>query len=298
MLITGAAGFIGSAAYVYYRDRFHVIGVDDYSRAPRKSGSGLLPVIYCDAGEIPRVLRNAPIHVVLHLAAQVSVTASIQDPRNDFQRNAALTFDLAHWAARTKVKTFIYSSTNKVYGEMAGRIPTPVCDDEPTNPQTPYGISKACGGMYVRELLPDTGYDFRQSCIIGEAQEFHATEDQGWVGYLIRSVRAGYPITCYGDGSQVRDLLHVDDLLRAYDLAIDGKIRPGSYVVGGGTENAVTFEDVVRLLGGTIQDRKPPRPRDQIYFVARSDGLRKAGWRPETSTMAWIEDRAPTRVSV
>ncbi len=293
MLVSGAGGFIGSAACEYYRDRFHVVGVDDFSR-PRYGDrdAGGVPILHCGAEQIPELFRDR-IDVVLHLAAQVSVVQSLEDPFDDFYRNAALTMKLALWAARRCVGKFIYASTNKVYGESEGRV-TPYSDATFTNPQTPYGISKSCGGMYVREFLPDAGFDLRQSCIYSAAQPMHASEDQGWIGYLIRRIREKKPIFCYGDGSQVRDLLHVSDLLKAYDLAIDGVIEPGSYTVGGGPENAVSFRETVEMLGGTIAEYRPARSRDQRYFVAASDGLRAAGWKPEVNAREWLKLNAPS----
>ncbi len=290
ILCLGAAGFIGSAACRYYRDRYHIVAVDDLSR-----GSAIIPGIplhVMDACVVPTAFQEGGFDVVLHLAAQVSVVKSMENPMDDFERNAELTLKLARWAARVGVKTFIYASTNKVYGSMVGRIPVPVSDDEPINPQTPYGISKACGGMYVRDFLPDSGFDFRQSCIMGDGQDLHSTEDQGWIGYLIRQIRDNRPITCFGDGNQVRDLLHVRDLLRAYDLAIGGKIMAGSYTVGGGLGNTVSFREAVGLLGGTIDHFAPPRRHDQQYFCALSDGLTSAGWSPEVSTKAWLRSHA------
>ncbi len=294
-LITGAAGFIGASACEYYRDRFEVTSVDNFSRpgVPEvPQGRGIYKI---DAAQIPDLFQRC-FDVVLHLAAQVSVVASVSNPGYDFTNNARLTMELARWASHGRVGRVIYASTNKVYGELRGRT-TPVEDGAPINPQTPYGISKACGGLYVREFLPETGYVFNQSCIYGEGQTFHASEDQGWIGYLMKRIGQGQPITCYGDGHQVRDLLHVSDLLRAYDLAIDSKIEPGSYTVGGGPENAVSFREAVSLLGGAIQDCREMRPHDQAYFVAVSDGLRKAGWRPEVDARTWLRTHALVRTN-
>ncbi len=292
MLVLGAAGFIGSAACEYYRDRFHVVGIDDFSHCPMFGSGGGIPVIHSDASEVPRFFPKH-LDVVLHLAGQVSVMASLADPEDDLTRNAMLTLKLARWAVKVGVNTFIYASTNKVFGELPGWN-IQIKDGHPIFPQTPYGISKATGGMYVREFLPKVGFVFHQSCIMGSDQEFHSTENQAWIGYLIRRIREGKPITCYGDGSQVRDLLHVSDLLKAYDWAIEGKIEPGSYTVGGGVENAVSFQQAVDLLGGTITEYRPARPRDQRYFVAASDGLRAAGWKPVVNAREWLKLNAPT----
>jgi CDP-paratose 2-epimerase len=287
MLITGAAGFIGNAACARFKDRYHVIGVDNMSRATSKRPEGVM-FVEDDCVAALRGLRG--IDVVIHLAAQVSVTNSLIDPLRDARNNVAVTLELALWAASLKpVPIFTYANTNKVFGELPG-VTSPILDSQPLNPCTPYGISKATGGMYVREFLPNTGYDFRQSCIFGEAQTKHATFDQGWVGYLARQIHAEEPVVCCGDGKQVRDLLHVEDLLDVYEMAIEGDLLAGSYNIGGGPENAYSFEDVVRRLGGWIIGREPKRPRDQDYCVMASDGLRAAWWYPKISAASALAE--------
>jgi CDP-paratose 2-epimerase len=289
MVITGCAGFVGNAACARYRDKYHVIGVDDMSRPTAKVPEGVVFFgIGCHGMPLP---TNGSIDIVLHLVAQVSVVESIKDPGNDFERNAQLTSALGLWASKCGVKKFIYSSTNKVYGDLTG-VTSPILDSQPIAPTTPYGISKACGGLYVREFLPDVGYDFRQSCIVGEGQT--GTFDQGWVGFLIRQVRDSWDITCYGDGTQTRDLLHVEDLLDAYDLAIEGKLQPGSYCIGGGPTNVFQFEQVVNLLGGRVHFYKDWRPHDQRYFVSANEGLRAVGWKPKISAQEWLMDQKGT----
>lgn len=282
MLITGAAGFVGRAACTYYAERFLIIGIDDFSRATARQPPRCNEFYCGDAGEL--VFRSKGYDVILHLAAQVSVVQSYADPLDDFRRNAEVTLWLARQAAHAGVKTFIYASTNKVYGANPS---LPVRMGEPINPQTPYGISKAAGGLYVREFLPRTGYDFRQSCIYSEDQQ--GSVDQGWIGFLRRQIAAGEPITCFGDGTQIRDLLHVVDLLRAYDLAIAGIIEPGSYTVGGGEDNAVSFQEAVTLLGGSIHAYADWRPHDQRAFVSANDGLWQTAWAPRINARQWLK---------
>lgn len=274
MLITGAAGFIGNAACQRYRDEFDIVAIDDLSRG--KAVPEGVHFIHGDAYVAASQFQR--FDVVVHLAAQVSVVRSLDDPRSDFRHNAEVTMKLAHWASKMpKPPIFIYASTNKVYGPLPGVL-SPITDEQPLAPSTPYGISKATGGLYVRDFLPETGFDFRQSCIYGEAQI--GSEDQGWIGWLRKCIREGISITCYGDGSQVRDLLHVSDLLHAYDKAIKGTLPAGSYTVGGGMENSLSFAGAVSLLGDRIANWAPWRKDDQRYFVAASDGLRAHGWWP------------------
>lgn len=278
ILITGAAGFIGRAACAHYQDRFQVIGIDNMSRG----GARIPPDVMFVKGDAATYASRIPkVDIVIHLAAQVSVVESVLDPVSDLHSNAIITLELAQWAKRAQAKCFIYASTNKVYGELPG-ISTPILDAQPIAPETPYGISKAAGGLYVRDLLPTIGYDFRQSCIYGPDQL--GDENQGWIGYLRQRAAHKDPVACYGDGTQVRDLLHIKDLLWAYDLAIDGSLAPGSYTVGGGPENAISFTEAVERIGTWIIAHKPWRPKDQRYFVAAADGLRKVGWWPTVDT--------------
>jgi CDP-paratose 2-epimerase len=276
ILITGAAGFVGNAACARYRDEYHVIAVDDMSRPTAKRPEGVV-CCECDAAEF--VIGLSGVDIVIHLAAQVSVTESIKDPWGDVTRNALVTLQLAEWASKLKpLPIFIYANTNKVFGELKG-VTSPILDSQPIAPSTPYGISKATGGMYVREFLLDTGFDFRQSCIFSQHQV--GTVDQGWVGYVARQIREERPVVCYGDGKQVRDLLHVEDLLDAYDMAIDGQLEPGSYNIGGGEQNAYSFEEAVRLMGGFIVGWEPARPRDQHCCILAADKLRERWWYPK-----------------
>lgn len=279
MLITGAAGFIGQAAWRRFQDRYNLIGIDDLS-----GKASVQPV--CDGTPhrfLPLDVSAAmtghvlpTVDVVLHLAAQTSVTGSYVSPTRDLLTNALGTLSVAMYAATNGAKV-IYASSNKVFGELDGFI-SPVDDYKTLNPQTPYGISKAAGALYVRDLLPTTGFVFHQSCIYGPTQV--GTVDQGWVGWLRQCAANRQPVVCYGDGSQVRDLLHVEDLLDAYELAIDGRLPADSYVIGGGVANAYTFKNVADMLGVTIERYDAWRPRDQRFFVSANLKLQRAGWSP------------------
>lgn len=274
MLITGVAGFIGREAWQRFSGRYELFGVDnlmrDGSRMPTEGGT-------CYLADVENMDGFEDVDVIIHLAAQVSVTGSVHKPYADLITNAAGTLRMCQVAQRTGAK-LIFASTNKVFGELQGQS-EPVYDDQPWHPQTPYGISKAAAAMYVRDLLPSLGYVLHQSCVWSESQR--GSIDQGWIGWLRRTIKAGKPVTCFGDGSQVRDLLHVSDLLDVYEMAIDGKINPGSYVTGGGEESAATFSEVVELLGGKIDKYEDWRPHDQRYFVSANEELTRAGWAPK-----------------
>jgi CDP-paratose 2-epimerase len=184
------------------------------------------------------------------------------------------TFSVVQFAKERKAN-LIYASTNKVFGELNG-LSSPVKDDQKLSPETNYGVSKCSGAHYVADY--PKGYVLHQSCIYGEAQV--GDENQGWIGWIRQRVKGNLPITCFGDGTQVRDLLHVEDLILLYDRIIDGKIYPGSYVVGGGDANAFSFADVVALFGGKIESFADWRSHDQKHFVSANDGLSSQGWHP------------------
>jgi CDP-paratose 2-epimerase len=191
--------------------------------------------------------------------------------------NAMGTFEVLQYA-KARGAGVIYASTNKVFGELAG-VKNPIEDSQPIVPETNYGVSKCVGAQYVHDY--SKGWVIHQSCIYGEAQV--GDINQGWIGWLRQQVSRNEQIVCFGDGSQVRDLLHVNDLVRLYEMIIMGKIRKGSYVAGGGAVNAYSFAEVVNLLGSEISSFDVWRMNDQKYFVSANSGLSRQGWVPEIS---------------
>jgi CDP-paratose 2-epimerase len=315
-LITGGAGFIG-ANYVHrlLRRGEKVTLYDNLSRAgaPRNLawlketfGEQAFTLVVGDVREAPKITEAARgSDVIVHLAGQVAVTTSVADPRADFEANALGTLNVLE-AARLSGRNpiFIYASTNKVYGRMEDvalaeeptrwryKDLTNGCpESQPLDFHSPYGCSKGAGDQYVRDYARIYGLRsivFRQSCIYGPRQ--FGIEDQGWVAWFIIAAVMGRPITIYGDGKQVRDVLHVDDLLNAYDLAIEKiDIAKGRvYNLGGGPENVMSvwaeFGPLLeKLLGKPIEfARGDWRPGDQRVFYA---DVRKAGkelgWTPK-----------------
>lgn len=319
IVITGGAGFIGSNAAQYYLSTgADVVIFDNLSRAntPKnlswlKTLGGNLTYIkgdvrsLRDTAKLISFFENAD--AVLHLAAQVAVTTSVTNPREDFEINALGTFNVLE-AMRTsgsKAK-FIYSSTNKVYGgmddvkvvEKATRydyadLPFGASEDRLVDFHSPYGCSKGAADQYVHDYGRIYGLDtvvMRQSCIYGPRQ--FGVEDQGWVAWFIIATVLGKPLSIYGDGKQVRDLLYVSDLVRAYDMAIAAheKTRGGIYNIGGGSNNTLSvwneFGPMLKQLSGKDipVDFSDWRPGDQKIFVA---DIRKAhdafGWEPKIS---------------
>jgi CDP-paratose 2-epimerase len=314
-LITGGAGFIGSnLADRLVGEGHEVVVYDDLSRRGADKNVAWLrsehgdrwTLLQADIRDFETMRRAAAgVDVIYHLASQVAVTTSVQDPRHDFEVNALGTFNVLE-AARLSGRNpiVLYSSTNKVYGGMEdvavvegetsysyGDYPDGISEAYPLDFHSPYGCSKGAGDQYVRDYariydLPTVV--FRQSCIYGPRQ--FGVEDQGWVAWFIIAVVTGQPITIYGDGKQVRDVLWVGDLLDLYQAAIEHiDVASGqAYNIGGGPENTLS---VWTELGPMLQSlvghpiptaREDWRPGDQRIFVADiSKAERELGWRPK-----------------
>ncbi len=323
ILVTGGAGFIGSNYVSRLLQRGEQVTVlDNMSRAGARLNLEWLRQTYGDrafkllTGDVrdAKAARDAAreADVIVHLAAQVAVTTSVTQPREDFEINALGTFNMLE-AARLSGKnpSFLYASTNKVYGEMedvavveqAGRyayekLPMGCSENQPLDFHSPYGCSKGAGDQYVRDYHRIFGLPtvvLRQSCIYGPRQ--FGIEDQGWVAWFVIAALTGRPITIYGDGKQVRDVLFVDDLLDAYDAAL-GRIDTVAgqvYNVGGGPEKTLAiwteFEPILeQLLERKLEvGRGSWRPGDQKIFVS---DIRKAerelGWSPKVGVQEGI----------
>lgn len=315
-LITGGAGFIGSNYVHQLLSRGESVTIlDNFSRggAPRNLewlektfGKDSFRVIRGDVRDASLVTEAAGgSDVIVHLAGQVAVTTSVVNPRDDFENNALGTFNVLE-AARLSGKNpiVIYASTNKVYGGMEDvnvvergnrweyeSLPFGAPETQPLDFHSPYGCSKGTGDQYVRDYARIYGLPtvvFRQSCIYGPRQ--FGIEDQGWVAWFVIAAVMGRPITIYGDGKQIRDLLNVADLIRAYDLAVE-KIDAAAgqvYNLGGGSANTLSIWTefgpmLEELVGHPIHvARGDWRPGDQRVFVADvRKAERELGWKPQ-----------------
>jgi len=322
-LITGGAGFIGCNL----ADRLATMGerviiYDNLSRNGAERNAAWLQRRHGDRIEIEtadvrdrtRLRRSvARARHVFHFAAQVAVTTSVGDPVNDFEINARGTLNvLAAIRESAAPPSLLYTSTNKVYGALDDLV----CDsgtgayvpadaavrevgiDErrPLDFYSPYGCSKGCADQYVLDHARIYGVRavvFRMSCIYGPHQL--GTEDQGWVAHFVLRALAGQPITVYGNGLQVRDALHVDDLVAAFLLARAAlaEQREGvtgrAFNIGGGTGNAVSLLAVVERITALLRRRPelkfgPWRPGDQRYYVSDTRAFNRAtGWAPSTA---------------
>ena len=314
--VTGGAGFIGSNYVSRLLQRGEKVTVyDNLSRAgapfnlkwlTETYGEKAFKLVVGDVRDAALLTISAcEADVIVHLAGQVAVTASVVKPREDFEINALGTFNMLE-AARLNERNpiFLYASANKVYGcmddvdivESASRwaykdLPFGVSETQPLDFHSPYGCSKGAGDQYVRDYSRMYGLRsvvLRQSCIYGPRQ--FGVEDQGWVAWFVIAAVMGRPMTIYGDGKQIRDLLYVYDLSDAYDLAIQNieNVKGDVFNLGGGPENTMSIwtefgPRLEKLLGKPVSVAYGDwRPGDQKVFVA---DIRKAekmlGWKPK-----------------
>ena len=324
ILITGGAGFIGINAADYFLKRgFELIILDNFSRKggkeniewlKKKHNSNLI-VIKVDVRYGQKKLENIikKVNIVLHLAGQVAVTSSVENPRDDFESNTLGTFNLLE-ATRLSGSNpiFIYSSTNKVYGglddlkiiETESRykfknLPIGIPETRALDFHSPYGCSKGAAEQYVRDYARIYGLNtivFRQSCIYGRRQ--FGIEDQGWIAWFIIALTLGKKITIFGNGKQVRDLLYIDDLLDAYFMGSKNieKTRGQIYNIGGGVKNTISIWFELKPVLEKLFKKEinistlNTRPGDQPIFIS---DIRKAkkdfGWEPKVDVKMGIE---------
>ena len=250
------------------------------------------------------------IDAIIHLAAQTAVTTSLTDPRTDFIINALGIFNILEAIRRSRRDpAVIYASTNKVYGDNVNKInvleketryvledkfkngipemfPIDLCE------HTPYGCSKLAGDLYTQEYGKIYGLKtavFRMSCIYGPRQ--FGVEDQGWIAWFTIATITGKPITIYGDGKQVRDVLYVNDLIHAFDAFLQRKNQFSGEVfnIGGGPENTLSLLELLDILEQLTGKRSKInfsdwRPSDQkVYISNTSKAKEKLGWSPKVN---------------
>jgi CDP-paratose 2-epimerase len=257
----------------------------------------------------------AGAQVVFHLAAQAAATTSLIDPRHDFDINARGTIEVLEAVrAQPKPPPVIFASTKQIYGclpDLPLRVErerwTPVDDrlrvcgiDEsrPLELRTPHACSKGCADQYVlayahRFEIP--AVVFRLSSIYGPHQ--HGTEDQGWVAHFLLRAIADQPLTIYGDGKQVRDVLFVDDLVDAFVRAWSriGALAGRAFNIGGGPDHAISVSDLLAMIE-ELRGRRPElryagwRPGDARYYVSNTAAFTEAtGWRARVAPRAGVE---------
>jgi len=317
-LITGGAGFIGSnfarrliarGENVTIFDNLSRIGADrNISRLAEEFGKMSFQFIKADIRDVEAVKKAArEKDVIVHLAAQVAVTSSVEEPRSDFEINAGGTFNVLEGARQAgNQPVVIYASTNKVYGGLEDLkisegetryhiddLPLGINENRGLDFHSPYGCSKGSGDQYTRDyfrIYQIPTVVFRQSCIYGVHQ--YGVEDQGWVAWFLIALKKKKPLTIYGDGKQVRDLLYIDDLMDIYDLAIEKiDIAAGEvYNIGGGAAFSLSvwyeFSGILaELFGEEIRVKFGDwRPGDQkVYISDIRKFMNHMNWKPRTA---------------
>ena len=321
-LITGGCGFVGSNVAATLLRRGETVTIfDNLSRFGAGEnlawlrGQGAARFVHGDtrnAHDVERLVENSSPDVIFHLAGQVAMTTSMENPRRDFETNVVGSINLLEAVRRfCPAATIVYSSSNKVYGDLAGVTlredalrysspthPNGVDESCPLDFQTPYGCSKGAADQYLLDYARGYGLNtvvFRHSTIFGGRQ--FATFDQGWVGWFcrqaieVRQNPSREPFTISGDGKQVRDLLFVEDAVACYLAAaahID-QARGQAFNIGGGIENSSSllelFAFLEKELGVELRPRRLPwRHSDQKFFVAdNSKAARLLDWKPAVS---------------
>lgn len=316
IFITGGAGFIGCNSAAHFLSQGHQVTLfDNLSRIGGQanltwlqtlSGHENLHFVRGDIRDFAALSAAIPgSDVVLHLASQVAVTLSVQNPREDFEINALGTFNVVE-AVRLHCPQaiVIYASTNKVYGGLDhlhiheterrytyADLPEGVSEACGLDFHSPYGCSKGAGDQYMLDYARIYGLKtlvMRQSCIYGPRQ--FGVEDQGWVAHFVIAAAKGRTITIFGDGKQVRDLLHVHDLIRAYESGIRqiDKAAGQAFNIGGGPANTLSIWTefgplLTALKGAPISvNQQAWRPGDQRVFISNNDKARRLlGWEPQ-----------------
>ncbi len=314
VLITGGAGFIGSnlahrllaaGRRVRILDNLSRPGIEQNVQWLRESHGERLDLVVADVRDTSAVARAvAGVSQVFHFAAQVAVTTSLQRPQEDFSINAQGTLNVLEAVrARAAPPAVIMTSTNKVYGGLedlalvaegqrwlprdAALRERGVSEARPLDFHSPYGCSKGTADQYVLDYARSYGLRtmvFRMSCIYGPRQ--FGNEDQGWVAHFILRALRGEPITVFGDGKQVRDVLFVDDLVDAFLLAEQhgARLAGRAFNIGGGPANAISLLDLLDRIG-SLHGERPElefdewRTGDQRYYVSDTHAFEQAtGW--------------------
>ncbi|HEY45233.1 MAG: CDP-paratose 2-epimerase [Anaerolineae bacterium SM23_ 63] len=315
-LITGGAGFIGiNTADYLLREGHEVVILDNLSRHGSETNltwlrerQGGIPFELQDireyAGLKKAIGKHKPYDALFHFAAQVAVTTSVESPRMDFETNALGTLNVLEAVRELGLDPVVlYTSTNKVYGALSdvgvdeeesryryAELDLGISENTPLDLYSPYGCSKGAADQYVRDYHRMYGLRtvvFRNSCIYGPRQ--FGIEDQGWLAWFVIAAVLQRPITIYGDGKQVRDVLFIDDLIEAMMAAVVSPVstQGGIYNIGGGMRFSLSvWRDfgplLSELLGTEIEVSYGDwRPGDQkIYVSDISKAYRDFGWEP------------------
>ena len=328
ILVVGGCGFLGSNLASYgILNGYDVTVFDNLSRLGAYENLnwlkslGKLTFVHGDTrcrNDVDTVIKSGNYDAVFHLAGQVAMTTSIANPYNDFLINTMGTLnvlDAIRMYSPNTVMTF--SSTNKVYGDLEQytyeeQDKRYICkewlkgfdESVPLDFRSPYGCSKGAADQYLLDYARIFGIKtivFRHSSMFGGRQ--FATYDQGWIGWFCQKAVEKKnnpsigPFTISGNGKQVRDILHADDMINLYYTALQNrdKIAGQVFNIGGGIENSLSLLQLFDMLEGILNvkldyTQLPPRVSDQKVFVADITKISNAiGWKPKVSSQEGIE---------
>jgi CDP-paratose 2-epimerase len=318
ILITGGCGFLGSHLAMGAGKRGHEVflfdnfsrtgGQDNYQYLKQHIRFDLKTGDIRNRDDIDSYISEIQPDVIFHVAGQVAMTTSLKSPRQDFEINTLGTFNVLESIKRVNPKAvMIYSSTNKVYGDLLdlhyeqketrhtlAQFPNGLPESLPLDFSTPYGCSKGAADQYVRDAFRSFGLRtvvFRHSSIFGPQQ--YGTVDQGWVSWFVSQAleqkrNPNHRFTISGDGLQVRDILSAQDLIHCYFSALEhiDRTQGQVYNIGGGQENSFSLIELFSLLEKHLDmnitfDRLPARQSDQKVFIADIAKAKKDfDWRP------------------
>ncbi len=328
ILITGGAGFIGSHAAEYFHKKGYAVTVyDNLSRANLLKQDSYLnknwdylknnnigTLVRADIRDMDTLeVAAKDCDVILHTAAQTAVTTSLVNPAEDFSVNCRGSFNIMEAARLNDVGTVIYCSTNKVFGDNVNKVSVnelekryafeekfkngiPVDFNIDHCEHTPYGTSKLAGDLYAQDFAQVYGIKtgvFRMSCIYGTRQ--YGVEDQGWVAWFVIASLLNKSINIFGNGKQVRDVLYVEDLVRAYDLFIEKNTKSDVFNIGGGPNNTLSLLELLETIKKqtglasnlTYSDW---RASDQKVFISDISKVKETlGWEPKVEPEEGVE---------
>ena len=327
-LITGGLGFLGSnLSLEVIRRKEKLSIIDNCYRFGSKENlkwlkeKGSFKFIFEDIKnkrEIESAIKKIKPDVIFHLAGQVAMTTSLANPRLDFETNVLGTFNILESVRKNCPETvIIYSSTNKVYGDLEDleyienetryipkEYPNGFDESLPLEFHSPYGCSKGAADQYTLDYARMFNLNtvvFRHSTIYGSRQ--FATFDQGWIGWFcqkafeIKKDTLKDQITISGNGKQVRDILFFEDAVNLYFTSAEkvDKARGNAFNIGGGIDNSLSLIELFKLLENKFDvklnyEKLAPRESDQKFFVANLKKIKKiTGWSPKISSEKGIE---------
>ena len=322
VLVTGGCGLIGYNAAKYYAEKGHQVEVMDNLERSMLLGHRVsdvrtnynrnllekmgIKVHLLDVSKEDSFRWFYGHDLIIHLAGQCGVPTSIENPRRDYEVNLQGTFNVLEYA-RQHDSTVVFSSTNKVYPltnkefwfdetakrwrfkfESWHRNGFPVKNDL-IGSRTPYGWSKYSADLLCQEYYHTYGVRtgiFRMSCIYGPNQ--FGFEEQGWATWFVIAAQKGLPLTIYGDGNQVRDMLYVEDCVKAYDTFVQSDVEHGLFNLGGGVNNTLSLNETIKFLNNMYSKELKVsyadwRPCDQKAYISDILPIRSLGWEPTVS---------------